>query len=208
MTFDLKFIKTLTFVVIFEPLEVEFHLGHNFLTVRDRDFIFGMYTQLIKPFQITPRSMTFCPWPLIRISKNFNFCHNFWTIRGRAFILFVYIPCDEAFLIMAKVLTQWPWPLTYISKKHNFCTVRDRDLIFCMYAQLMKPIKMTPRSMTLWPWPWAMTYISKTFKLCNYFWTVRDRKFIFCIIYSANVTLSTDTRLRVNDHATWPWPLY
>ena len=28
-----------------------FNLGHNFLTVGDRDFIFGMHTQLIKPFQ-------------------------------------------------------------------------------------------------------------------------------------------------------------
>ena len=35
-----------------------FNLGHNFLTVRERDFIFVMRTKLMKPFKITPRSMT------------------------------------------------------------------------------------------------------------------------------------------------------
>ena len=28
-------------------------IGHNFWTETDRDFIFGMYTQLIKPLQMT-----------------------------------------------------------------------------------------------------------------------------------------------------------
>ena len=35
-----------------------FNLGHNFWIVKDRDFIFGMHIQLVKPFQMTPRSMT------------------------------------------------------------------------------------------------------------------------------------------------------
>ena len=34
----------------------------TFWTVRDRDFIFGMHTQLMMPFQMTQRSMTLWPW--------------------------------------------------------------------------------------------------------------------------------------------------
>ena len=39
------------------------NIGHNIWTVRDRDFIFGMHTQLMKPFQMTPRSMNLQPLP-------------------------------------------------------------------------------------------------------------------------------------------------
>ena len=41
---------------------VNFNLCYNFWTVRDRDFIFGMHTPLIMPFQMTPRSITLWPW--------------------------------------------------------------------------------------------------------------------------------------------------
>ena len=41
---------------------VNFNLHYNFWTVRDRDFMFGMHTQLMRPFQITPRSTTLWPW--------------------------------------------------------------------------------------------------------------------------------------------------
>ena len=37
---------------------VNFNLCYNFWTVRDRDFIFGMHTALMTPFQMAPRSMT------------------------------------------------------------------------------------------------------------------------------------------------------
>ena len=40
-----------------------FNLGHNFWTLRNTSFIFGMHTQLMKPFQMTPRSMALWPWP-------------------------------------------------------------------------------------------------------------------------------------------------
>ena len=36
---------------------VNFNLHYNIWTVRDRDFIFGMHTPLMMPFQMTPRSM-------------------------------------------------------------------------------------------------------------------------------------------------------
>ena len=35
-----------------------FNIGHNFWTIIDRDLIFGMCTQLMKPFQMKPGSMT------------------------------------------------------------------------------------------------------------------------------------------------------
>ena len=41
---------------------VNFNLRYNFWTVSDRDFIFGMRTPLMMPFQMTPRSMTLWPW--------------------------------------------------------------------------------------------------------------------------------------------------
>ena len=46
-----------------------FNLHHNFWTVRDRDFIFGIYTQLMKPFHLTPMSMTSWHWPWILYLK-------------------------------------------------------------------------------------------------------------------------------------------
>ena len=41
------------------------NLRYNFWTVRGTDFIFGMHTPLMMPFQMTPRSMTLLPyrWP-------------------------------------------------------------------------------------------------------------------------------------------------
>ena len=41
---------------------VNFNLRHNFWTMRDRYFIFGTHTQLIEPFQMTPRLMNLWPW--------------------------------------------------------------------------------------------------------------------------------------------------
>ena len=53
----------LVFVLSVTLWQKKYNLGLNFCTLRDRDFIFGMYIQLMKPFQLTPRSMTSCPWP-------------------------------------------------------------------------------------------------------------------------------------------------
>ena len=51
------------FVCLFVCLSVvNFNLRYNFWTKRDRDFIFGMHTPLMTPFQMTPRSMTLWPW--------------------------------------------------------------------------------------------------------------------------------------------------
>ena len=41
---------------------VNCNIRYNFWTVRDRGFIFAMLTQLMIPFRLTPRSMTFWHW--------------------------------------------------------------------------------------------------------------------------------------------------
>ena len=58
-----------------------FNLDHNFRTVRVRDFIFGMHTQLMKPFQMTPRSrlVTLTVTFILHFVKIINFglcCHR------------------------------------------------------------------------------------------------------------------------------------
>ena len=47
---------------------VNFNIRYNFWTVRGRDFIFGMHTPLMMPFQMTTRSLTLWPWlwPLLK----------------------------------------------------------------------------------------------------------------------------------------------
>ena len=48
--------------LVFVLSVVNFNLRYNFWTIRDRDFIFGMHTPLMTPFQMTPRSMTLWPY--------------------------------------------------------------------------------------------------------------------------------------------------
>ena len=88
-----------------------FILGHNFWTVRDGDFIFGMNTQLIKPFQMTTRSMTLWPWLTVTLKlKIANFglgcCrgHSCFT-NTPVFILFsvVIIPMSRGMLKLQSV---------------------------------------------------------------------------------------------------------
>ena len=38
------------------------NIRYNFWTVRDRDFIFGIHTLLMMPFQMTTDAMTLWPW--------------------------------------------------------------------------------------------------------------------------------------------------
>ena len=53
--------------------KINFELGHYFWIVGDRDFIFGMHTQLMKPYQMIPRSMLWpWPWPLMLKIANFS----------------------------------------------------------------------------------------------------------------------------------------
>ena len=49
------------------------NLGHSFWTIRDRGFRFSMHTQLIKSFQMVPRSLTLWPWPWPTFLKTITF---------------------------------------------------------------------------------------------------------------------------------------
>ena len=52
----------IVFVLSFCLSVVNFNPRYSFWTVRGRDFIFGMHTLLMMPFQLTPRTMTLWPW--------------------------------------------------------------------------------------------------------------------------------------------------
>ena len=67
------------------------NLGHNFLTVGDTDSIFGMYTQLMKRFQMTPRLISL---HLDRVLYTTN--SQFWTLLPGAMVFhkhtrFIYL---------------------------------------------------------------------------------------------------------------------
>ena len=47
---------------------VNFNIHYNFWTLRDRGFIFGVHTQLMVPFQVTPRSMTLTLTSVLKIT--------------------------------------------------------------------------------------------------------------------------------------------
>ena len=70
---------------------VNFNLRYNIWTVRDRDFIFGMHTPPMMPFQMTPRSMTL--WFDFDLeSKNSFF--DFVTTGGGDTVVFHNHPLD------------------------------------------------------------------------------------------------------------------
>ena len=134
-----------------------FKPDHKFRTEIERESIFDTPTQLMKPFQMMPRSMTLwlLLWPLIYISKNLSFCHNFWTIRGRAFIIHTCIPCDET----------CPF-------KPSFCSAEAKRHIritwsVCHALLLLAPHVFVGSCWTYWPWP--LTYISKPLNFLHTF---------------------------------------
>ena len=104
-----------------------FYLGHNFGTLRERDLIFGMHTHLIKPNQMTSRSMILWhwPWPLTYIKKTITFTITLETSRVRAFVLNMCISCDKAFLLILKFLTFSPSHIVQITDVlyflHEYC---------------------------------------------------------------------------------------
>ena len=59
-------------------------------------------------------------------------------------------------LVFVLSVNLWPLQKKPFNFGHNFWTIRERDFIFHVHTQLMKPFKITPRSMTLWPWPWLL----------------------------------------------------
>ena len=61
MEFDPVFVLSVC-VCVCPSVAKKFNLNHNFWTVINIDFIFGIHTQLMKPFQMAPNSMTLWPW--------------------------------------------------------------------------------------------------------------------------------------------------
>ena len=89
-----------------------------------------MYTQLMKPFQMTPSSITQWPWlwPLTYISGNFNLAITIEPLE----VELSYFMCT--FIVMGPLRSCqkfWPSDLhpTYL-KTFNFWTVRDKGLHF------------------------------------------------------------------------------
>ena len=54
---------------------VNFNLRYNFLTTRDRDFIFGMHTPVMKPFKLTPKIND-----LVTLTLTLKLKIAFWTL--------------------------------------------------------------------------------------------------------------------------------
>ena len=150
--------KTLTLAKTFESYTIE-------------RLYFGMYTKIIKPFQMAPRSVTLWPiqndiWP--PFLKPLTLTINFEPLKLEL-SYFTY-----TFLVMRPFWSCqqfWPSDLdddicpTYLKKNFNlgrdFWTVRDRDIIFIIKAQFTKPFQMKPRLFTLIPSSWPLTYIKK-----------------------------------------------
>ena len=55
---------------------VNFHIHHDFLTVGDRDFIFGMHAHLMSHFQMTPRIVTL-PYKLLIYANHLSIADKF-----------------------------------------------------------------------------------------------------------------------------------
>ena len=129
---------------------VNFNLCYNFWTIRDRDFIFGMHTPLITPFQtrhyltgqIPPASTTPVSWTTIKSSP------SHLTLKS-------YGPDTDFGYVCTVTLTLelWPWVKAWhtleswtrnvwniIQIKHMAVKSYGRTLILCISA--------------LWPWPW------------------------------------------------------
>ena len=92
---------------------VNFNLHNNFWTFRNWVFIFGMHAPLKMPYQMTPRSMTLCPW--IWPSKNSFFglcCHRGHSVsQMHVFFLFCIFFYDSIFGVetFVLILSQTPY---------------------------------------------------------------------------------------------------
>ena len=133
---------------------VNFNLRYNFWTIRGRDFIFGMHTPLMIPFQMTPRSMTLWPWLLTFVLKI-------------AFLDFV------ATGGIVSVFTNTPWffpvhlhcicdcvSLFPTNIHHNLSDIRHRAFIFHMFY-LWLDISIRSKSFDFVPVK-MISYLQKT----------------------------------------------
>ena len=91
------------FVCLFVRLSVclsvvNFNLHFNIWTVSDTDFLFGVHTQLMMPFQMTPRSSDLCGVCAIN--------YFFWTLlrhsvsQTRVFFFLIFVIDTQAILVV------------------------------------------------------------------------------------------------------------
>ena len=107
LSVDTKIFDFVTLTLTFALLLKKLNPDHNFLTKRDRVFIFHMCISCGKTFLSKPNFLTPWPWPwlLTYFWKKLNLDHNFWTKSDRALILHMFIPCDKTFLLIPIFLT-------------------------------------------------------------------------------------------------------
>ena len=135
------------FVCVFVCLSVvNTNLCYNFWTIRDRDshFIYGMYTPLMIPFQLKPRSMTLWPWLLLLNVLKIAFSDLIVTgdIMFHKHMYFSFL--DQGHIVFRRVCLS----VVIFNLHYNFWTKSDRDFIFGMHT-LITPFRMTPRWKTL-----------------------------------------------------------
>jgi hypothetical protein len=102
----------------FDPLFINFNIGHIFWMASDRAFLFHMCVPYDKTFLLVAKFWTIWLWSLTHFSKTLNIAHIFWMASDRAFIFDMCVPYDNTFLLVPKCLTlsPWPWSLTHFSK--------------------------------------------------------------------------------------------
>ena len=119
-------------------LAKKINLGHNFWTVRDKDFIFGMHTQLIKPFQMTPKYITLTATFILKLA-NIGLCCR-W---GHS--CFTNTPFFNSYCPLSKIrLSDHVWPCFVMSwwnlVSRFSSTKKKRDSLnnFWRYCPLFK----------------------------------------------------------------------
>ena len=123
-----------------------FNLGHNFWTVKDRDSIFGIHTQLINPFQMTPRSMTLWPWPWYPIldfvaAGAFVFHKHIRLLISKNYIDFLYRDFDVFISrILDFIISRFRLEMIFAIKKYflisinRFLDIKNRSLDIKKYG--------------------------------------------------------------------------
>ena len=81
-----------TLTMTFDLLLKNFNIGHNFLILWDKVFIFGMCVPYDKAFPMVPKVLNVWPWllPLTDFWKTLTFCHNFF-ILGHSYLACVFL---------------------------------------------------------------------------------------------------------------------
>ena len=93
----------MTLTVTFDLHLENFNSAHNFLTIRNRAFIFGMcvpYDKDLSDGIINFDYMTLIVTFDLHL-ENFNCAHNFLTITHRDFIFDMYDPYGKTFLMVS-----------------------------------------------------------------------------------------------------------